>query len=116
MGRGLVVHAAECRAIVRSRTNEPEQWLDVEWDPSTSKLFQAAIDVTVTNQRGVLAKVASEIAEAGSNIDSISMEEDRAIYTTMHFVLEIANRAHLARVMRAIRRLPDVKKLARVRE
>ena len=115
-GQGLVVHAAECRAIVRSRTNEPEQWLDVEWDPSTSKLFQAAIDVTVTNQRGVLAKVASEIAEAGSNIDSISMEEDRAIYTTMHFVLEIANRAHLARVMRAIRRLPDVKKLARVRE
>ena len=49
--------------------------------------FQAAIHVTVENQRGVLAKVASEIAEAGSNIDSITMEEDRAVFTTMHFVL-----------------------------
>jgi (p)ppGpp synthase/HD superfamily hydrolase len=64
----------------------------------------------------VLAKVASEIAEAGANIDSISMEEDRAVFTNMQFVLEVSNRGHLARVMRALRRLPDVKKLSRVRE
>jgi len=115
-GQGLVVHASDCRSIVRSRKKEPDQWIDVEWDPHTTRLFQAAINVTVENQRGVLAKVASEIAEAGSNIDSITMEEDRAMFTAMHFVLEVANRQHLARVMRALRRLPDVKKLARVRE
>ena len=115
-GQGLVVHNSDCRAIVRSRRNEPEQWIDVEWDPRTTRLFQAAIDVTVENQRGVLAKVASEIAEAGSNIDSITMEEDRAVFTAMHFVLEVANRQHLARVMRALRRLPDVKKISRMRE
>jgi GTP diphosphokinase / guanosine-3',5'-bis(diphosphate) 3'-diphosphatase len=115
-GQGLVVHASECGAIVRSRKNEPEQWIDVEWDPRTTRLFQAAINVTVENRRGVLAKVASEIAEAGSNIDSITMEEDRAVFTTMHFVLEVANRQHLARVVRALRRLPDVKKISRTRE
>ena len=115
-GQGLVVHDAECGHIERSRRNEPEQWIDVEWDPRTSRLFQAAIHVTVENQRGVLAKVASEVADAGSNIDAISMEEDRAVFTTMHFVLEVANRQHLARVMRALRRLADVKKITRVRE
>jgi RelA/SpoT family (p)ppGpp synthetase len=115
-GQGLVVHAADCRHAVRSRRNEPEQWLDVEWDRKTSRLFHAAVRVTVTNQRGVLAKVASEIAAAGSNIDSISMEEDRALYAPMLFVLEVANRQHLARVMRALRRLPEVEKLVRVRE
>ena len=115
-GQGLVVHAADCAQIERSRRNEPEQWIDVEWDPGTTRLFLAAIKVTVANQRGVLAKVASEIADAGANIDSISMEDDRSLYTTMAFVLEVANRQHLARVMRALRRLPDVKKIARVRE
>jgi len=115
-GQGLVVHAADCAQIERSRRIEPEQWIDVEWDPGTTRLFLAAIKVTVANQRGVLAKVASEIAEAGANIDSISMEDDRSLYTTMAFVLEIANRQHLARVMRALRRLPDVKRIARVRE
>ncbi|HEX9398127.1 MAG TPA: bifunctional (p)ppGpp synthetase/guanosine-3',5'-bis(diphosphate) 3'-pyrophosphohydrolase [Burkholderiales bacterium] len=115
-GQGLVVHTADCRLIVRSRKNEPGQWIDVDWDPRTSRLFQAQINVTVENRRGVLAKVASEVAEAGSNIDSISMDEDRAVFTTMHFVVEVANRRHLARVLRALRRLPDVKKLARARE
>src|SRR5919109_4008308 len=115
-GQGLVVHQSDCPAIVRSRKNEPDQWLDVEWDPRITRLFQAAIHVTVENQRGVLARVASQIAEAGSNIDSIATEEDRALYTTMHLVIEVANRQHLARVMRALRRLPDVKKLARTKE
>ena len=115
-GQGLVVHVSDCHSIVRSRKNEPDQWIDVDWDPRTSRLFQAAINVTVENQRGMLARVASQIAEAGSNIDSITMEEDRAVFTTMHFVLEVANRQHLARVMRALRRVPDVKKLARVKE
>jgi RelA/SpoT family (p)ppGpp synthetase len=115
-GQGLVVHNSDCGAIVRSRKKEPEQWIDVEWDARTPRLFQAAINVTVENQRGVLAKVASEIAEAGSNIDAISMEEDRAMYTTMRLVLEVANRQHLARVMRGLRRLPDVKRISRMKE
>jgi len=115
-GQGLVVHTAECKQALRSRRIEPEQWIDVEWDRQPSRLFQTAVRVTVTNQRGVLAKVASEIADAGSNIDAISMEEDRALFTTMLFVLEVGNRQHLARVMRALRRLPEVEKLARARE
>jgi RelA/SpoT family (p)ppGpp synthetase len=115
-GQGLVVHVSDCASIVRSRRKEPEQWIDVEWDPRTTRLFQAAINVTVGNQRGMLAKVASAIAEAGSNIDSIAMEDDRAVFTTMHFVLEVANRQHLARVMRSLRRLPDVEKIVRPSE
>src|SRR5881392_1885805 len=115
-GQGLVVHQSDCPAIIRSRKNEPDQWIDVEWDPRTNRLFQAAINAMVENRRGVLAKVASEIAAAGSNIDSITMAEDRAVFTNMHFVVEVANRQHLARVMRALRRLPDVKKITRVRE
>jgi guanosine-3',5'-bis(diphosphate) 3'-pyrophosphohydrolase len=115
-GQGLVVHAVDCGAIQRSRRVEPDMWIDVDWDRGTTKLFQAAVDVTVANQRGVLAKVASEIAEAGSNIDSIAVDEERSIYTTMHLVLEVANRKHLARVMRALRRIPEVSKISRIRE
>jgi guanosine-3',5'-bis(diphosphate) 3'-pyrophosphohydrolase len=114
--QGLVVHAADCRAVERSRRNEPEQWIDVDWDRDPARRFQAAIRVMVDNQRGVLAKVASEIAEAGSNIDSISMEDERALHASMLFVIEVADRRHLARVMRALRRLPDVRKLTRERD
>src|SRR5437868_7196414 len=115
-GQGLVVHQSDCPSIVRSRKNEPDQWLDVEWDPRTNRLFQAAVHVMVEHQRGVLARVASQIAEAGSNIDSITTEDDRGLFTSMHIVLEVAHRQHLARSMPTLPRLPDVKKLTRAKE
>src|SRR6266436_5707053 len=114
-GQGLVVHTNDCPTAAKSR-GDPEKWLDVDWAPETDKLFDVAIRVTVANQRGVLAKVATEIAETGSNIDNVSMDEERSLYTTMHFTLQVANRLHLAKVMRALRRIPEVVRIARVKD
>jgi GTP diphosphokinase / guanosine-3',5'-bis(diphosphate) 3'-diphosphatase len=114
-GQGLVVHTDDCRTASRSR-GDPEKWLDVEWAPDTDKMFDVGIRVTVANQRGVLAKVAAAIAAAGSNIDNVNMDEERNLYTTMHFTLQVANRLHLARVMRSLRRIQEVVRIARVRD
>src|SRR6267154_2472724 len=114
-GQGLVVHTNDCPTAAKSR-GDPEKWLDVDWAPETDKLFDVAIRVTVANQRGVLAKVATEIAETGSNIDNVSMDEERSLYTTMHFTLQVANRMHLAKVMRALRRIQEVVRIARVKD
>ena len=112
-GQGLVVHTTDCRSIERSRRNEPEQGSDGGWDRGTGRTFQVSLRVMVTNERGVLAKVASEIADAGSNIDSVSMEDERSMHASIHFAIQVADRRHLARVLRALRRLPVVEKLAR---
>jgi RelA/SpoT family (p)ppGpp synthetase len=114
-GQGLVVHTHDCPTAAKSR-GDPEKWLDVEWAPETDKMFDVAIRVTVVNQRGVLAKVAAAIAEGGSNIDNVSMDEERNLYTTMHFTLQVANRLHLAKVMRALRHIQEVVRIARVKD
>jgi (p)ppGpp synthase/HD superfamily hydrolase len=44
------------------------------------------------------------------------MDEERGLYTTMHFTLQVANRLHLARVLRSLRRIPDVVRIARVKD
>jgi RelA/SpoT family (p)ppGpp synthetase len=114
-GQGLVVHTHDCPTAAKSR-GDPEKWLDVEWAPHTEKMFDVGIRVTVVNQRGVLAKVATAIAEGGSNIDNVSMDEERSLYTTMHFTLQVANRPHLAKVLRALRRVREVVRIARVKD
>jgi GTP pyrophosphokinase len=38
------------------------------------------------------------------------------MFTIMRLVLEVANRQHLARVMRGLRRLPAVKRISRMKE
>ncbi|HMK13773.1 MAG TPA: bifunctional (p)ppGpp synthetase/guanosine-3',5'-bis(diphosphate) 3'-pyrophosphohydrolase [Burkholderiales bacterium] len=114
-GQGMVIHTHDCSVIAKIHA-PPEKILDVEWSPETSKPFDVSIELTVLNQRGVLAKVAAEIAEAGSNIDNVSMEEgESSAYTSIHFTLQVTNRMHLAQLIRSLRRIPEVVRIARVK-
>ena len=90
--------------------------MDVEWERDTGKLFEAAIKIEAENRRGVLAKVAAEIAEAGSNIQHVTMDDEQGVYTSLYFTLQVSNRVHLARILRALRRIPEVLRISRVRE
>jgi GTP pyrophosphokinase len=114
-GEGIVIHTYDCPTAAKSRT-DPDKWLDVEWAPEPARLFDVGIRVTVINQRGVLAKVAGAIAAAGANIDNIIMDEERGAYTEMRFTLQVADRQHLARIKRGVRRIPDVVRIARERD
>jgi len=115
-GQGLVVHAADCPGVNRSRSKEPKKWIDVEWQPADGKLFEARVRVTAKNTRGVLAAMAAAIAAADSNIENVSMEEKRpGLYTTLQFTVQVANRIHLAQVMRGLRHVSEVMRIARVR-
>jgi GTP pyrophosphokinase len=114
-GQGLVVHNHDCATAAKARS-DPEKWIDVEWATDTEKMYDVGIRVTAANQRGVLAKVAAAIAEAGSNIENVIMDEERGMYTTMHFTIQVSHRQHLARVMRNLRRVPDVVRILRQRD
>ena len=60
--------------------------------------------------------MATAIAEAGSNIENVSMEERTPwIYTTLQFTLQVAHRVHLAQVMRSLRHVPEVVRITRMR-
>jgi guanosine-3',5'-bis(diphosphate) 3'-pyrophosphohydrolase len=114
-GQGLVIHTHDCRVIAKSHA-DPEKWIDVEWGEEPERMFEVAVRVEAVNQRGVLAEVAAEIAAANSNIDNVTIDDEGNLHTTMHFTLEVANRMHLARVMRALRRIPEVVRVHRVKD
>jgi len=70
----------------------------------------------VANQPGMLAKIAAGIAEADSNIDSVSVEEsDGSAYTNLYFTVQVKNRVHLAELMRGLRKIPDVVRINRTK-
>ncbi len=114
--RGLVVHTHDCLRIRRQLGHDAQKWVDVEWAPEVNGQFDVRIRVEIRNQRGVLAKISSAIAEADSDIVHISMDDLGGMYTTLFFTLQVRDRKHLARVMRNIRHLPEVSRIARIRE
>ena len=114
-GRGMMIHTHDCPVVAKTR-KDPDKWLEVEWAPDTRKLFSVNIKLVVSNQTGVLAKVAAEIAEHGSNIENVSLEPgDSSAYTIIHFTLQVTNRLHLAHLMRGLRRLPEVIRINRLK-
>jgi GTP pyrophosphokinase len=114
-GHGMIVHTHDCPVLAKMRL-DPEKVLDIEWSPETKKLFDVSIKIVVANERGVLAKVAAAIAQAGSNIENVAMDpQDGSQYTTMHFTLQVTNRHHLANILRSLRRVQEVLRIARVK-
>jgi GTP diphosphokinase / guanosine-3',5'-bis(diphosphate) 3'-diphosphatase len=114
-GRGMIIHTHDCPVVAKTR-KDPDKWLDVEWAPDTKKLFSVNIKLVVSNQTGVLAKVAAEIAGNGSNIENVSLEPgDSSLYTDIHFTLQVSNRLHLAHIMRGLRRHPEVIRINRLK-
>lgn len=101
-GRGILVHTSECE-IIKHRNNSPEQFVSMRWDDEVQGDFWVDITVEVENQRGVLAAMATAIAEAESNIGNINVDPRDGRHNAVTFSISVLNRQHLARVMRRLR-------------
>jgi (p)ppGpp synthase/HD superfamily hydrolase len=67
----------------------------------------------MSNRPGSLAEVALQIADAGSNIEQVAVNEDDDDFAEMKFLILVHNRIHLARVLRRIRTMRNVKRVSR---
>ena len=113
-GQGLEVHTHDCPSVAKLR-GDRGRWVDVEWEAGDDRLFDVGIRVLTRNARGVLARVASAIAEEDCNIQSVHMDNEQGAYTALNFTLQVRDRMHLARVMRAVRRVQEVVRIGRVK-
>jgi GTP pyrophosphokinase len=113
--QGLAVHQAECPNARRGRRADPERWIDLQWAEDASGPFAAKLAISAANERGALARIAVAIAEADSNILNVSMEDENAEQAQLNFKLQVRDRRHLARVMRLLRRVPQVSRVVRVK-
>ena len=113
-GKGLVIHTHDCPAIRKARSAKPTKWIDVEWEPEPGKLFSVRLRIMVQNTLGVLGRIATEISNSGTNIEHVNMDEKHpGLYTTLHFTVQVASRTSLARLMRGLRRIPEVARISR---
>jgi GTP pyrophosphokinase len=113
-GRGLTIHAVDCPNL-EALDYDRERLVDVEWDMSTPGQHAVKVAVIAEDKTGVLANVSSAIAESHANISraEINTREDRK--AELDFVVEIADTAHLSRVLKAIERVDGVITARRVR-
>ncbi len=111
-GRGIVVHHQSCPNVIEYR-NHPDKWINVEWETDIEGDFPTNIRIDLTDQRGLLATIATAISDQEANIVHVEMQQRDDRYITNKFVIEVKDRIHLARVMKRLRAIKHVSRISR---
>ena len=111
-GRGVVIHRTSCGNLINFR-KQPEKWLAVTWEENVDKEFSSQIQVDTANKTGVLAEVAAMIADSQSNIEQVSVLDRHEDCTVLTFLIQVKDRIHLAKIMRNVRKMPNVIRITR---
>ncbi|HEY2993011.1 MAG TPA: bifunctional (p)ppGpp synthetase/guanosine-3',5'-bis(diphosphate) 3'-pyrophosphohydrolase [Methylomirabilota bacterium] len=116
-GRGLTVHARDCLTVAKSVLDR-ERLINVEWDveePEPSKR-PVRIAVYIGNDRpGLLSEITGAISSRNGNITKaeVTVTDDRRGIN--NFVVEVSDLRQLQDIMTAIKEVPDVMNVERVR-
>jgi guanosine-3',5'-bis(diphosphate) 3'-pyrophosphohydrolase len=111
-GRGLMIHREGCGNLAEFR-KQPDKWIPVQWEDRIDRTFLVEIRAEVQNKLGVLAAVAANISSTETNIEHVSVVERDGDISSITFLLQVHDHAHLDRVLRSIRAMPDVLSVSR---
>ena len=108
-GEGLAVHRSECSSARKLQQKDSERFIGVEWSDEPVRSFETAVEITVVNGKGVLARVAGAMASAEADIVHVDMGQETAQDTAdLRFVLSVRDTHHLEAVLRQLKRTPSV--------
>ena len=115
-GEGLQVHTNDCPVALRMLSKDSDKWVEVEWGKDLNREFEVDLAIDTRQGKGVLARVASSVTAADSNIMNVSMEDRfKEDSVTIRFTIQVYDRLHLSKVMRSLRTNPDVMRVTRTR-
>ncbi len=113
-GKGLVVHRGSCHNALGFQKKQIT-WVPAEWDSEVEGEYAVDFWVVLLDRRGTLAKVATTIAEGGANIENFQITQQDSHTSTDLITLTVRDRIHLARIIRRLRKLPEVLRIQRAR-
>ena len=115
-GEGLQVHINDCPIALRMLSKDSDKWVEVEWGKEVNREFEVDLVIDTRQGKGVLARVASSVTTADSNIMNVSMDDRyKEDAVAIRFTIQVSNRLHLSKVMRSLRANHDVMRVTRTK-
>jgi guanosine-3',5'-bis(diphosphate) 3'-pyrophosphohydrolase len=110
-GRGVSVHRIDCPNTFDDRVEKGRR-INVEWDVGRDDVFVVNLVVRGSDRQNLLADIAKAISEANTNIKHSDMGlVDGEVKG--RFVVEVQDLRHLERVMKAISKVKNVRRVER---
>ena len=114
-GRGPVVHAIDCPALA-DLDDQPDRWIDLHWTEGRhAPVHNVTVDVTLSNDNGVLGRICTLIGEQNANISDLHFIDRKPDFYRLLIDLDVRDAEHLHAVMMAVEADSDVATLERYR-
>lgn len=110
-GRGISIHRADCPNLL-TMPSDPDRRVEIDWQRMEGELFVVCLGVAGEDRRGLYADLMEAVSQTGTNIRSAELwSKDAAMFGSV--LVEVENQAHLAKVMRVMRRVKGVSSVDR---
>jgi GTP pyrophosphokinase len=99
-----------------SLAGETERLVEVEWDTSHKMPFPARISIVTEDKPGLLAKISITVSECDVNMTRANVQMGALKRAYFDLSLEILDLDHLNRTLEALRKIPGVIHVERIKE
>lgn len=109
-GRGISIHRADCPNLLTLESSDRR--VEIDWQEQSGETYAVRLQLTGEDRRGLYADVMQAISQTGTNIRGADLHSQDANVVGTVFV-EVDNLPHLAKVLKAIRRVKGVSTVER---
>lgn len=104
-GRGISIHKADCPNLLA--LGGGERRVEIDWQQVQGEAFAVRLALSGEDRRGLYADIMQAISQTGTNIRAADIHtKDGTVFGTIF--VEVDNLPHLAKVLRAVRRVKGV--------
>ena len=109
-GRGISIHRADCPNLLTLSADERR--VEIDWQEVEGEAFRVRLAVNADDRRGLYADIMEAISQTGTNIKGADLHtKDGSVFGTIF--VEVDNLPHLAKVLKAVRRVKGVSTVER---
>ena len=112
--KGIVVHRESCKNLTDLRSHV-DRLVALRWHDEVKGDYASELRIESENKRGQIAVIAAQLNSIGINIEKISSSSKDYQFTHLDLELHVKSRVHLAQIMRRLRAVNSVHKVARVK-
>ncbi len=115
-GKGVLAHAIDC-AVLATLEDQPERWIDLRWQEGRHLAVHAvALELTISNNAGVLGRVCSLIGSQGANISDLRFVDRKPDFFRLLAEVDVRDAEHLHALLTALSAEADVAEVRRFRD
>ncbi|HMO09028.1 MAG TPA: bifunctional (p)ppGpp synthetase/guanosine-3',5'-bis(diphosphate) 3'-pyrophosphohydrolase [Paracoccaceae bacterium] len=115
-GKGVVAHAADCPALAEF-DDQSDRWMDLAWQPGRHAVaYPVTLDLTISNDAGVLGRVCTLIGEQKANISDLAFVDRKPDFYKLVLDVDVRDVEQLHMVLTGLETETDVAAVTRLRD